>query len=234
MAHRCVLPYFQAAKNLSGEYVSDRPWVLSGDDFKFDEALDFALNVAKNQMLGGFIIVGQLDLLVIYHEWKAAKDLLIKGGDLRQVMPGLFQQVRFTFLEGLISLKAAQTSASRRDRRKWTVRAKKSMHFLRGSLEKGNVNIVHTLHLLTAEYNLLHGKTKEAETCFKHAQISAKRTGFVQDRALAHELAGLHYIKVDDEYWAKFNINSAHVAYTDWQAKAKAEHLQSKYPQFID
>jgi len=79
----------------------------------------------------------------------------------------------------------------------------------------------------------LNGNTKEADESFKKAQISATRAGFVQDTALAYELAGLHYIKIGDDYWARHNINLAHRAYLDWQAKAKAEHLQSKYPHFI-
>ena len=63
------------------------------------------LKVAKDQMLGALIMVVQLDLFVIYQEWKAVEDLLIKGGNLRPLIPGFFQAVRFTFPGGLISLK---------------------------------------------------------------------------------------------------------------------------------
>lgn len=231
--YRCVLPYLQAVSLLCGESRSKYPWVLSGADFRFDEALDFASNSAKNQMLAAFIIVGQLDLFVIYGEWKAAAKLLNKGGDLRPCLPGFFQAVRFTYLEGLICLKAAQTSGSRMEKKKWADRAKKSMKIMKSGLEKGNLNSVHTLHLLTAELHVLNGKTKEAEESFKDAQICAKRSGFVQDMALAYELAGLHYMKTGDWYWVKNNMNLAHRAYVDWQATTKANHLQRKYPQFI-
>lgn len=173
----CVMPYFQAVKNLAGteEKPPMYPFELSGGDYNFEEAMDFAENTAKNKMLAAFIAVGQLDLFVIYQEWKAAEKLLLKGGDLRPCMPGFFQAVRFTFLEGLISLKAAQASGSWMAKRKWAARAKKSMKILKGGLAKGNVNSVHTLHLLTAELHVLNGKAKEAEECFKEAQISAKR-----------------------------------------------------------
>ena len=220
-------------KNLCGESASDQPWVLSGDDFDFEQALNFALNEARNQMLGAFIIVGQMDMFTIYTEWNAAKNLLIRGGDLRRFMPGFFQGVRFTFLEGLICLKSAQTSTSWMEKRKWRNRAKKSMKMLRQWLEKGNVNVVHTLHLLTAEYHALNKKYKDAEESFKAAQTAAARTGFLQDRALSHELAGVYYMGRGDDYWAKHNINLALRSYMDWQAKAKAKQLKSKYPQFF-
>ena len=92
---------------------------------------------------------------------------------------------------------------------------------------------VHTLHLLTAEFNVLKSNFVEAEESYKQAQTSAKRTGFVKDRALAHELAGVYYLGKNDEYWAKHNMTSAHQAYTDWQARVKADHLKRRYPQFF-
>ena len=176
----CVMPYYQAAKNLSGEGVeldTDRPWLLKGTECNFDEALAFAKNTAKSTMLAAYIIIVQLDLFVIYQQWDAAKELLIKEGDLRKFVPGFFQGLRFTFLEGLISLKAAQTAASWMERRKWRRRAKKAMKIMRGRISKGNCNIVHTLQLLAAELHVLNGKTKEAEESYKQAQIGAKRAG---------------------------------------------------------
>mmetsp|Transcript_39577 Transcript_39577/g.95158 ORF Transcript_39577/g.95158 Transcript_39577/m.95158 type:complete len:1108 (-) Transcript_39577:206-3529(-) len=232
----CVMPYYQAAKNLSGEGVeldTDRPWLLKGTECNFDEALAFAKNTAKSTMLAAYIIIVQLDLFVIYQQWDAAKELLIKEGDLRKFVPGFFQGLRFTFLEGLISLKAAQTAASWMERRKWRRRAKKAMKIMRGRISKGNCNIVHTLQLLAAELHVLNGKTKEAEESYKQAQIGAKRAGFVNDSALAHELAVLHFLETGDEYWTKHNAKLAHEAYVDWQAKVKADLLQRQYPQYI-
>lgn len=176
----CVMPYYQAVKNLCGEeeeMQSDRPWALKGSEYDFDEALDFAENTAKNKMLAAFIIVGQLDMFVTYQQWKDAEGLLIKCGDLRPFMPGFFQAVRFTFLEGLISLKIAQAAGSWREKRKWAARAKKSMKILRVGIAKGNCNSIHTLQLLSAEFHVLNGKREEAGESFKQAQISAKRAG---------------------------------------------------------
>ncbi|KAL7527247.1 hypothetical protein ACHAXR_001864, partial [Thalassiosira sp. AJA248-18] len=63
-------------------------------------------------------IVVQMELSVILQDMDSAENLLKEAGNLRDAIPGSFGSVRFTVLEGLISLKAAQTTNSWRVRRK--------------------------------------------------------------------------------------------------------------------
>ena len=42
-----------------------------------------------------------MTLHVIFHEWKAAAEILVEAGDARTTLTGLFCMVRFTFLEAL-------------------------------------------------------------------------------------------------------------------------------------
>lgn len=67
-------------------------------------------------------------------------------------------------------------------------------------------------------------------TLYSHC---VSRHSFVRDHALAHELAGVHFMRRGDEYWTKHNIKLAHEAYVDWQANVKADHLQLQYPKYI-
>ena len=223
----CVLPTLQAAINLSG---STRDVVLSGDVMNFEGLLKQA---SGNLYVCACIVVLQLDLFVFYQDWNAAVLLLTKAGDVRTHTIGQFLCTRFIFLEGLIALKAAQSSVSWLDRRKWKRRALKSIGIVRGWLKKGNVNVVHMLHLLMAEYHVLNRNANKAEESFKAAATSAARSGFIQDKALSHELAGIYFKEKGDDYWAKYNLNSAHQSYVDWQAKSKALDLVAKYPQFM-
>lgn len=221
------IPFLQAVINLSG---SERAVVLSGDVMNFEEMMGQA---SENQTARASIIIVQLDLFVFYQDWNAAISLLTKAGDLRPATVGVFHSVRFTFLEGLIGLKAAQLSLSWLDKRKWKRQALKSIGIVRGWLKKGNVNVVHMSHLLMAEYHVLNRNANKAEESFKAAATSAARSGFIQDRALSHELAGIYFKEKGDDYWAKYNLNSAHQSYVDWQAKSKALDLVAKYPQFM-
>ena len=173
-------------------------------------------------------VVGNLDLLVFFQDWEAAKSFLLKAGALHPQMSTVFYQVRYTFLEGLICIKAARTSKMWLEKRKWKKRAIKSMKKMRSWLKKGNVNCTQTMHILTAEYAALNGKKQDAEEQFKAAVATAARNGFLQDKALAHELAGIYYESQGDEYWAKFNMERAHRSYLDWQAFVKAKDLAEK------
>ena len=227
----CTMPFLQATINLLES--SETPWLLSGDVMDFADTLQFAKQ-NSNEMVRSYATIAQLDLFVIFQQWEAAKKLLVDAGDLGQIIIGLYHVVRFTFLEGLISLKAAQLSSKRRERRRWTARAKKIMKMMKVWMGKGNVNVVHTSHLLKAEYAVLKGRNKQAEESFKQAAKVARRNGFRQDRALSHELAGIYYTERGDAYWAHHNLKQAHEVYLEWEAKSKAEHLANSYPFLVE
>ena len=228
----CTMPFLQAAHNLL-ESSTETPWLLSGECMDFADTLQFAKQTS-NEMVRSYATIAQLDLFVIFQQWEAAKKLLVDAGDLSQIVIGLYHVVRLAFLDGLISLKAAQLSSSWRERRKWTKRAQKTMKTMKGWMKKGNVNVVHTGHLLAAEYAVLKGRNEQAEEQFKNAAKVARRNGFRQDRALSHELAGIYYTEKGDAYWADHHLKKAHEVYLEWEAKSKAEHLASKYPLIVE
>jgi len=226
----CLLPYLQAVVNLCGDV--PKPWILSGEVMDFEEMSKLAKK-EKNDMLRVYITLTQLELFVIFQDWHAAKMLLISAGDLRTLAPGSFHGIRFTFIEGLVSLKAAQSSGSLLTKKRWRAKAKKNIRRMKAWLKKGNVNVVHNVHVLTAEYHVLNGCSVEAEESFKEASAAASRSGFMHDKALSLELAGQYYMAKGDDYWASYNMDLAHQSYLDWHAKSKAENLGNKYPQYL-
>ena len=228
----CTLPFLQAAENLRKGEVTE-PWLLSSNRKSVGDTQRFAKENG-NEMVRSYTTVVQLDMLVFFHKWDEAKRLLIECGDLRPIVIGLFHVVRFTFQEALISLKLAQIESGWSARHKWKIRARKVMKLMKGWLKKGNVNCLHMYHLLVAEHSILCGKTKQAEESFKLAQSAAGRSGYLQDKALAHEMAGLYYMKRNDDYWAKHNFDLAQRAWQDWGATAKAKHIEEEFSQYIN
>ena len=88
--------------------------------------------------------------------------------------------------------------------------------------------MVHPMHLLNAECAALKGDKTDAKGMFKAAAVVAARNGFLQDKALTHELAGMYFAAQGGEYWAKFNMDRAHQSYLDWQASAKTEDVAER------
>eukprot|EP00984_Skeletonema_dohrnii_P038467 scaffold41725_cov222-Skeletonema_dohrnii-CCMP3373.AAC.1 len=160
----------------------------------------------------------KLEVFVFYQEWKKAIDLVRKAGDVRLFLTGLFASVRYTFLEALTYLKAAQ-SASGWKKRQMKKCALQTIHLIRGWAKNGNVNVVHYLFILEAERAVLSGKNKKAKESFNAAITTSSRNGFLHDRALVHELAGAYFKAQGDDYWGNYHIEQ------EWGCSGKVEQL---------
>ena len=141
-------------------------------------------------------------------------------------MTGMFYAVRYTFLEALTYLKASQ-SASGWKKRQMKKAALKTMKIIQGWAKKGNVNVVHYLYILEAELAVLNGKSNKAKDKFKSAITTSSRNGFLQDRALAHELASSYYKAQGDDNWGDYQIERARACYEDWGCSEKVKQLSS-------
>ena len=113
-------------------------------------------------------------------------------------------------------------------KRKLKKRALKSVKILRGWAKKGNVNVVHYVHLVEAQLAALEGKNNKAEEKYKSAIATATRNGFIQDRALSHELASEYFAATTNDYWKDYHLDNAIKSYTDWGASVKVTQLESK------
>jgi len=217
-AHRlCVIPYLLAVMKLREVDIAEE---CMGMDF---EAILDAASEMGNSLIGAVTKFAQLELMVVFKEWERASELLIEAGNLRLEIPGHFVGVRFTALDALISLKAAQTSSSFLGRMLWKRRGLKSMKLLRSWIKKGNGNVVHLHYILSAELAVLEGKEKRAEDNFRSAVKIACRSGLLQDRALAHGLAAAYHTKQGDNYWAGYHNECSQEAYAAWGAKSQVQ-----------
>lgn len=214
-----VLPYLLLAKKLRGVEIDENE-----KDFESLEKHCLKMKMFAHRATA---IIVQLELLVFLSSWEdAAKKLGME--DLRQFVPGLYPSIRYTFLEALILLKRALSVKSFMKKRKLKKRALKPIKILRGWAKKGNMNVVHYVHLVEAQLAALEGKNNKAEEKYKLAIASATRNGFIQDRALMHELASEHFSITKNNYWKDYHFDSAIKSYTDWGASIKVAQLESK------
>ena len=97
-------------------------------------------------------------------------------------------------------------------------------------MKSGNANVVHTLHLLSAEHAVLEGNKSAAEEQFKLAISVAARSGFLQDKGLAHahEFSGRYYEAKGGTYWARYHFECAEKSFAHWGAIAKVKQLREQ------
>ncbi|MBD1834233.1 AAA family ATPase [Cyanobacteria bacterium FACHB-472] len=95
------------------------------------------------------------------------------------------------------------------------------------------MNHLHKYHLVQAEKARVLGHWFEAEECYEQAIVGAKDNDYLQEEALAYELAAKFYLSRGREKIAQTYMKEAHYCYERWGATAKVKDLETKYPQLL-
>ncbi|MDF0552377.1 ATP-binding sensor histidine kinase [Kamptonema sp. UHCC 0994] len=95
------------------------------------------------------------------------------------------------------------------------------------------MNHLHKWQLVEAEKYRVLGKCYEAGDFYDRAISGAKENEYIQEEALANELAAKFYLNWGKEKLAALYMQEAYYCYAHWGAKAKINHLQQRYPQLL-
>ncbi|MFN6465825.1 MAG: AAA family ATPase [Nostoc sp. DedVER02] len=95
------------------------------------------------------------------------------------------------------------------------------------------MNFLHKFHLVEAERERVQGNKAEAIDLYDRAIALAKEHGYIQEEALANELAAKFYLNWGKERIAQEYITQAYYGYARWGAKAKVADLEKRYPQLL-
>jgi predicted ATPase/signal transduction histidine kinase len=95
------------------------------------------------------------------------------------------------------------------------------------------MNYRHKWDLIEAEKQQVLGNKAAAIEHYDRAIAGAKEHQFVNEEALANELAAKFYLDWGKEKVAQAYIIEAYYCYTRWGATAKVEHLVKLYPQLL-
>lgn len=96
-----------------------------------------------------------------------------------------------------------------------------------------STNFEHRCDLIRAEQQRVLGRRADAVNLYDRAITTAKANGYLQESALANELAAKFYLEWGKEKVAAGYMQDAYYAYSHWGAKAKTDQLESHYPQLL-
>jgi predicted ATPase/signal transduction histidine kinase/serine/threonine protein kinase len=91
-------------------------------------------------------------------------------------------------------------------------------------------NFQHKYELVEAEKARVQGQIVEAMDYYDRAITGAKEQGYIQEEALASELAGEFYFSLGRDKFAQIYLTQAYYGYIRWGANAKVKDLESRYP----
>ena len=95
------------------------------------------------------------------------------------------------------------------------------------------MNYLHKYHLVEAEKARVLEQWFEAEEFYEQAIQGARDNEYLQEEALAYELAAKFYLFRGREKFAQTYMKEAHYCYDRWGANAKVKDLENRYPQFF-
>ncbi|MEG4852559.1 AAA family ATPase [Microcoleus sp. B5-D4] len=99
--------------------------------------------------------------------------------------------------------------------------------------ENAPMNYLHKWYLVEAERYRVLGNKAEAIEMYDRAISLAKENLFLNEEALANELAAKFYLEWGKEKFAQLYMIEAYYCYVQWGATAKVRDLETRYPQLL-
>ncbi|MEG4486024.1 AAA family ATPase [Microcoleus sp. D2_18a_B4] len=96
------------------------------------------------------------------------------------------------------------------------------------------MNYQHKYDLVEAEKSRIFSDKLAAMDYYDLAIKGAAANGYIQEEALAYELAGEFYQSLDKEIIARTYVTKAYYAYIRWGAIAKVKYLESRYHYLVE
>ena len=216
--------WYQHALNLAGK--SEAAIIFNTGDF--DETIILPQLESSQSGMALFDFYLSKGVLCVYlSEWKTAAEYLQKASTYAASSGG-YKVFIWHFYDALVTLSQANDHASA------VVSAVDSHEsLLRELAQHAPMNFQHKHDLLMAERCRLQGEKLEAIEYYDSAIAGAKDNKFLQEEALANELAAKFYLNWGKETFAASYMQAAYYGYSRWGAKAKTNDLETRYPQLL-
>ncbi|MBD2151620.1 GAF domain-containing protein, partial [Pseudanabaena sp. FACHB-1277] len=113
------------------------------------------------------------------------------------------------------------------------ITVQKHQDFLDKMSRNAPMNYLHKWHLVEAERHRVLGNKIEAIEYYDRAIAGAKENSYIQEEALANELAAKFYLDWGKEKIAQVYMTEAYYGYVRWGASAKVTDLENRYLQLL-
>ncbi|MBC1221290.1 ATP-binding protein, partial [Nostoc sp. UCD120] len=220
--------YHQVVLNLTGE--SPNPSSLDGS--VYSEAQNRSQEAIDNQTGVFYYYLNQTCLSYLFGEFAQAvkqadivKQYLVRGTSLANNIP-------FHLYDSLARL-ALYPTATKVQQKQILRRVTQNQKKLQKWAGFAPMNLVHKLHLIEAERYRVLGQLAQAQEMYDRAIAGAKENQYLNEEALANELAAKFYLAWGKEKIAQVYMHDAYYCYARWGAKAKVDHLEKCYPQLL-
>jgi predicted ATPase/signal transduction histidine kinase len=209
----------------------EHPEFFSGEAIP-EETEFLSLLLSNNDLYGVYLFyLYKLTFCFWFGEIEPAENYATEFRKYLKVGAGTFGEALFYFYDSLIVL--AQLSQPLNEDSAGLKRVEQNQIQLQHWADYAPMNHQHKVNLVAAEKYRVLGKKLEAIEYYDQAIKGAKEHEYIQEVALANELAAKFYLDWEKEKVASGYLQEAYYCYSYWGAKAKITDLENRYPQLL-
>jgi predicted ATPase/signal transduction histidine kinase/DNA-binding response OmpR family regulator len=220
----------QVAQNLMARG-NDRADCLIG--IAYDEIVMIPKHLQNGDLTAlAYAYIYKLMLAYLFGNYAAALENITQGRLYLQAVAGMIPVPVFHFYAALTYL-ALWGAQSELEQAQTLVQVQIHQETIDLWAQTAPMNYLHKWDLIEAEKQRILGNRAAAIEHFDRAISGAKEHQFIQEAALANELAAKFYLDWGKSKIARSYLMEADAGYERWGAMAKVEQLQTLYPQFL-
>jgi len=221
--------YRQVIDNLLGR--SQNTYCLIGEAYNEEKMLPVHQQ-ANDMTTLAYFYIPRVQLCYLFQDYNQASQILENAEKCLRGAAGTPLVTLFYFYQSLVMLIeiALEPKTECQDMlEKITV----NQQILNNAAIYAPANYLHKWHLVEAEKYRVLGEQMGAIDLYDKAIIGAKENKYIQEEALANELAAKFYLDWGKEKIATIYMQEAYYCYARWGAKAKTKQLEEKYSQLL-
>ncbi|MEH2230582.1 MAG: AAA family ATPase [Nostoc sp.] len=221
--------YWQATLNLLGK--SENPCLIKGE--ACDEQIRLPLHQQANDNAGvGYIYLNKFLLCYWFENYSEAIENLAIAEKYLDAVVGMPLVPLFNFYDSLVRL-AVYPNTQESEQKAILDRVQANQEKIQKWADYAPMNHLHKFYLVEAERHRVLDEKIEAIEMYDKAIALAKENEYINEEAIAHELAAKFYLSWGKETIAQIYMTNAYYAYSHWGAVAKVKDLETRYPQLI-
>ncbi|MEG4491937.1 AAA family ATPase [Microcoleus sp. D3_18_C4] len=208
-----------------------RPDLLIGS--AYDETVMIPKYLQNNELSGlATAYICKLLLAYLFGNYTAALDYIAQAKEYLIGASGLLHLPIFHFYAALTHLALFPTRPAIEQAQ---IIAEVEIHqtTLKQWAQNAPMNHLHKWYLVEAEKHRVLGNKAEAIEMYDRAISGAKENQFLNEEALANELAAKFYLEWGKEKFAQIHMIEAYYCYVQWGATAKVTDLETRYRQLL-
>ncbi|GAA0178858.1 AAA family ATPase [Clostridium sediminicola] len=180
-----------------------------------------------------FIYLTKLILNYCFEEYDRAVKFSEKAEENLDGIGGTIDTAIYRFFDSLARLQVYQNS-SKEEKKNILQRVEENQIIMRNLSEHAPMNFLHKYYLVEAELLRIKGERYKALEYYNKSITLAKENNYINEEALANELAAKFWIQNNKPKYAKLHFEEAYEAYQKWGAVAKLNHLKENYGKYIE